>query len=72
MPDETLNPLILDSVEDTDNNVFLVLNDGSIDAMNLGKIQIKEEDEKIICIEPSGGRIKLTLEGLGDGVNIAL
>ncbi|MDD5086458.1 MAG: hypothetical protein PHV16_01770 [Candidatus Nanoarchaeia archaeon] len=66
-----LNPLIRDSInDDTGNNFFLIFGDETIDQMNLGKIEI-EEQVMIICIEPSGSRIKVTLEGLGDGVSIS-
>ena len=68
---EDLNPLIVDSVRDTDNNFFLVFGDESIDAMNLGKVVISEEDEMTVCMKPTGGRIKLALEGLDDGVSIS-
>ncbi|MBU3941446.1 MAG: hypothetical protein KKF74_00875 [Nanoarchaeota archaeon] len=64
-----LNPLIIDSIKDeTGNNVFLVFNDGGFDQMNFGRIEISNEDYNMICIEPSGNRLKLRLEGLGDGV----
>jgi len=69
---EDLNPLIADSVRDTDNNFFLVFGDESIDAMNLGKVVISEEDEMTVCMKPTGGRIKLALEGLGDGVSVGM
>jgi len=68
-PDD-LNPLIKDSINDkTGNNVFLVMGD-AIEPMELSKLEIKNEDYNLICIKPSGNRLKLRLEGLGDGVSI--
>ncbi len=66
------NPLIEDSIKDTDNNFFLIFRDGSIDPINLGKIKVNEENKNFICIKPSGNRLRITLEGLGDGVSVGM
>jgi tRNA G18 (ribose-2'-O)-methylase SpoU len=66
------NPLIADSIKDTDNNFFLVFRDGSIDPINLGKIKVNEENKNFICIKPSGNRLRITLGGLGDGVSVGM
>ncbi|MBU4493157.1 MAG: hypothetical protein KKA61_02205, partial [Nanoarchaeota archaeon] len=67
LPDD-LNPLIKDSISDeTGNNVFLVIGD-AIEPMNLGRIEISNEGYNMVCIKPSGNRLKLRLEGRGDGV----
>ena len=63
-----LNPLIVDSIKDeTGNNVFLVIDD-AIEPMDLGRIEISNEGYNMICIKISSNRLKLRLEGLGDGV----
>jgi len=61
-------PLIDDSIRDTENNVFLVNNDGLIDAMDFGNIKIINEDYNIICIKPQEKKLNLRLEGIGDSV----
>jgi len=69
MPND-INPLIKDSIGDeTGNNVFLVMGN-AIEPMNLGRIEISNEGYNMVCIKPSGNRLKLRLEGLGDGVAV--
>jgi len=65
MPND-LDPWIVDSIKDTDNNVFLV--GDSPDSMKLSRIEISEG--KILCINISSNRLKLRLTGLGDGVSV--
>ena len=68
LPDD-LNPLIKDSINDkTGNNVFLVIGDGAIEPMKLTRIEINKPDYNLVCIKVSSNRLKLRLEGLGDGV----
>ena len=64
-----INPLIYDSILDTDNNVFLVIGN-SIKAMNLGKINLGGTDSPILHIPINNNRLKLRLEGLGNGVSV--
>jgi len=67
MPDD-LNPLIADSIKDgTGNNVFLVIGN-AIEPMKLTRIEINKPDYNLVCIKVSSNRLKLRLEGLGDGV----
>jgi len=67
---EDLNPLIKDSISDeTGNNVFLVIDD-TIEPMNLDRIEISNEGYNMLCIKISSNRLKLRLEGLGDGVSV--
>ena len=63
---ENINPLIKDSIDDTDNNVFLVMGN-IIEPMELSRIEI-DDDILLLCIPISSNRLKLRLEGLGDGV----
>ncbi len=68
-PDDNINidnPLILDSVKDTDNNVFLVIGGNKIDPMELATIKLS--DGQILCINITSNRLKLRLEGFGDKV----
>ena len=67
-PDDYINidnPLIRDSISDTDNNVFLVIGN-TIDPMELTRIEV--DDGQILCIPIISNSLKLRLEGLGDGV----
>ncbi len=67
-PSESINinnPLIKDSIKDTDNNVFLVMGN-AIEPMELSRIEVSEG--QILCININSNRLKLKLEGLGDGV----
>ena len=68
-PDD-LNPLIKGSITDkTGNNVFLVIG-SAIESMKLSRIEINEPDYNLVCIKISSNRLKLRLEGLGDGVSV--
>ena len=65
---ENINSLIKDSINDeTGNNVFLVMGN-AIEPMKLSRIEISESDYNLVCIKISSNRLKLRLEGLGDGV----
>ena len=63
------HPLILDSIKDTNNNVFLVMED-TIEAMEFSGIEIDANYIPLLCIPISSGRLKLKLEGKGDGVSV--
>jgi len=63
------NPLILDSLRETDNNVFLVMGN-VIEPMELSRIEIDDDDISLLCIPISSSRLKLRLEGRGDGVSV--
>lgn len=65
---ENINPLIKDSIDDTDNNVFLVMSNAIPDPMKLSRIEISNDGYNILCIKISSNRLKLRLKGLGDGV----
>ncbi len=60
-----INPLVRDSILDTDNNIFLVIGN-AIEPMKLSRIEVN--NGPIVCISISSNRLKLRLEGLGDGV----
>ena len=60
------NSLIRDSLQDTDNNVFLVSGGNKIDPMELTTIKLSEG--QILCINITNNRLKLRLEGFGDSV----
>ena len=65
---EDINPWIADSINDeTGNNVFLVMGN-AIEPMKLSKIRMDDDDIPLLCIPISSSRLKLRLEGLGDGV----
>lgn len=66
---EDINPWIADSIADTDNNVFLVMGN-VIEPMELSRIEIDDDDISLLCIPISSSRLKLRLEGLGDGVSV--
>ena len=69
IPDD-LNPLIIDSIVDnTSNNVFLVISN-AIEPMKLARIEINNPNYDIFCIEINSPRLSLRLEGRGDGVLI--
>ena len=63
------NPYIRDQVIDTNNNVFLVM-DNTIESMEFSGIEIGDNDLQLLCIPITGGRLKLKLEGKGDGVKV--
>ena len=52
-------------MDNTSNNVFLVT-DNTIQSMKFKGIKFSEG--QILCINTSNNRLKLRLEGLGDGV----
>ncbi len=64
------NPYILDSVKDTNNNVFLVMKNGVPDPIELPRIESDTNDVALLCIPIINGRLKLKLEGKGDGVKV--
>ncbi|MBI2655918.1 hypothetical protein HYX06_05860 [Candidatus Woesearchaeota archaeon] len=57
-----LNSLVINSVKDSDKNVFLLENTLR-SSFSAGKISV---DRDILCIKPSNNRITLRLEGKGD------
>ncbi len=59
------NPLIKNSIDDTDNNVFLIGN-ALFEPMELSRIEVTEG--QIVCIKINNNRLSLILKGLGDGV----
>ena len=62
------NPLVIDQITDkTGNNVFIVLKDG-VEYLDLGKIEVPKNACPLLCITVQSNRLKLRLEGLGDGV----
>ncbi|MBI4452408.1 hypothetical protein HY637_03190 [Candidatus Woesearchaeota archaeon] len=58
----SLNKLVINSIRDSDKNVFL-LGDGLKSSFFAGRISV---DNDVLCIRTTGNRITLRMEGKGD------